>query len=299
MSVRRENHTATLLQDGRVLVTGGITSYFVGADFLNSTEIYDPVSETWAASANMQFSRIHSTATLLPNGRVLIIGGEVNPSAGSVGEIFDPATVSFRAAAPLPVSLRVHTATALADGLVLVTFGGQETASSTTVMLYDYRLDKWIQPQPSPMPLDTPVTVRLNDGRVLIAEGLSEIFDPATRSFSSSGRPLFDISYPSRAVTLDNGRVYVCCGYNGGSFSSLTQIYDPSSASFEPGPETALQRTGAVPVKLKDGRVLIVGGAANYLFETPEINAEEYLPDIPLSFIPGSRPRTLGWRPAR
>lgn len=67
----RDRHIATLLPDGRVLVVGGTRD----AAFLNSAELYDPVSWDWTATGNLSIPRSGHTASLLPDGRVLVTGG--------------------------------------------------------------------------------------------------------------------------------------------------------------------------------------------------------------------------------
>jgi N-acetylneuraminic acid mutarotase len=80
MAQARWDHTATLLPDGRVLVTGGAqvwdwTSWDQPGVILSSVEIYDPVNDTWSAGPQLQQARVGHTATLLPDGRVFVAGG--------------------------------------------------------------------------------------------------------------------------------------------------------------------------------------------------------------------------------
>ena len=89
MSTARYFHTATLLSDGRVLVSGGQRRR---QRYLASAEIYDPALGTWSLTGSMSTARCYHTATLLPDGRVLVSGG--NSEAGNhlaSAEIYDPA----------------------------------------------------------------------------------------------------------------------------------------------------------------------------------------------------------------
>ena len=97
MSEARFDFTATLLLDGRVLVAGGDRGYYAVPRALASAELYDPVSGTWTATGSMSVGRYRHSATLLPNGKVLVAGGNVSSSAqiGSdcclaSAELYDP-----------------------------------------------------------------------------------------------------------------------------------------------------------------------------------------------------------------
>lgn len=116
--------TATLLNDGRVLLTGG-EHEDIGR--FKSAELYDPATGSFAITGSMAFVRDGHAATLLPNGTVLVTGGESQAgcailSLGSA-EIYDPSNGGFTKAGRMNVRREFHTATRLADGRVLVTGG--------------------------------------------------------------------------------------------------------------------------------------------------------------------------------
>jgi WD40 repeat protein len=133
MATAREQHTATLLADGRVLIVGGTTSppasltsawLATGAVDLQGTataEIYDPSTGSFSGTGSMAAARTFHTATLLPNGTVLIAGGG---NENSTAEIYDPATGSFSVTGGMEVGRSGHTATLLPNGSVLVAGGG-------------------------------------------------------------------------------------------------------------------------------------------------------------------------------
>ena len=116
MSEARTGHTATLLQDGRVLVVGGSN----GAGSLASAELFDPVTDTWSPAGAMKDARAAHTATLLDDGRVVIIGGEQNGESLESVELYDALTGQWSSAPEMSVPRKNHTATLLADRRVLV-----------------------------------------------------------------------------------------------------------------------------------------------------------------------------------
>ena len=103
MEVDRSWHRATLLRDGRVLVTGGFDSY---GNALSSAEIYDPSTGHFVDAGQMTSRRATHSATLLPNGKVLIAGGcaSTDPEALASAEIYDPDTGRFSPTGDLQVA---------------------------------------------------------------------------------------------------------------------------------------------------------------------------------------------------
>ena len=116
MNVARYQRTATLLADGRVLVTGGLNA----TALLASAEIYDPKTRLWTPTGSMHFLRVEHTASLLPNGKVLVTGSD---NLGQPSELYDPATGLWTLTGTPFISRFGHTATVLPGGEVLVTGG--------------------------------------------------------------------------------------------------------------------------------------------------------------------------------
>jgi hypothetical protein len=90
MTTARSNHTATLLPNGKVLVTAGFFTTHDGIfTWLSSAELYDPASGTWSSTSNLSAARNYHSATLLPSGKVLVAGGFANSSYLSSAELYD------------------------------------------------------------------------------------------------------------------------------------------------------------------------------------------------------------------
>jgi len=114
MATARNGHTATLLSNGKVLITGGND----GSNELSSVELYDPATGIFTDSGNMTIARDEHASTLLSNGKVLITGGN-----DASMELYDPATETFTNIGEMPTVRYEHTATLLPNGKVLIAGG--------------------------------------------------------------------------------------------------------------------------------------------------------------------------------
>ena len=136
----RTAHTATLLQNGLLLVVGGMQ--FTIAP-LSGAQLFNPVRGAWHNAASMQASRSDHAAALLPDGRVLICGGvHAGGRPMAVCEIYDPQNDAWHAAAPLNIARYGHAATPLSNGTILVT-GGCGNRPIAGVEIYDPARDAW------------------------------------------------------------------------------------------------------------------------------------------------------------
>src|ERR1051325_9934141 len=130
-TVERRGHTATRLNDGRVLIAGGENSNGV----LNESEIYDPTTSEFSTAGNLNAARTDHTATLLSDGRVLIAGGRNGAGALNTTEIFDPATGAFASGPNMSVARASQSATLFADGRIL--FAGGDGNGSAEMLAAD------------------------------------------------------------------------------------------------------------------------------------------------------------------
>ncbi|MDB6112974.1 MAG: Branched-chain amino acid transporter, amino acid-binding protein [Pedosphaera sp.] len=139
----RGSHTATLLPNGRVLVAGGTDFTAAGGTPIDPTrssaEIYDPATGIWTPTAAMSQPRQVHTATLLPNGKVLVAGG-VSYFGGvfpTSAELYDPVAGKWSPTFPLVSGRQDHTAALLPNGQVLVAGGFNNTDTGPTAELFD------------------------------------------------------------------------------------------------------------------------------------------------------------------
>lgn len=276
LATGRYGHTATLLPDGKVLITGGTNVGGNSAPSFDIAEIYDPATGTYSPTrdalgnvTNMTVARAAHTATLLPNGKVLIAGGQNMPNfpfyAIASSELYDPGTGRFTPTTGSLATARTSaTATLLGNGKVLITSGLNYFGTIDSAELYDPAMDAF-----------TTVggvsgryghaAVRLGDGRVLIMGGrgpvsgtpfnTAQIYDPVTNAFSATGT-LVTARSGHTATLLPTGKVLVV----GGAADGSAELYDSAAGTFSKLAQSPGYVSSAAAVLLPSGEVLIAGG---------------------------------------
>src|SRR3954468_17754170 len=120
----RRAHTATLLQNGKVLVVGGLVTNQNQSEGLATAELYDPATGSWAFTGSLSGARYGHSATLLADGTVLVAGGtNLNDVLVGSAEIYNPATGLWHSVGNLTTARRAHSASLLPSGKVLVAGG--------------------------------------------------------------------------------------------------------------------------------------------------------------------------------
>ncbi|GAB4111869.1 MAG: hypothetical protein OHK0050_12090 [Roseiflexaceae bacterium] len=194
MAINRVNHRLTLLEDGRVLATGGLT-WNATANQFNDTgvvTIYDPNTDTWQDAPEMQSVRQYHSAVRLNNGQVLVVGGFTREKVGTnvVAEIYDPAANTWRdIGLPPGDHSGITNALLLPDGTVFVVGGGYYfQGNSRAVSIYDPASNTWSERAPLVILRSLHQMALLPDGHVLVVGGASgnggspssyEIYDPS------------------------------------------------------------------------------------------------------------------------
>lgn len=292
LKVARSSHTATRLQDGRVLVVGGETLARVQLD---SVEIFDPKAETWTDGPKLPAPRANHIAELLADGRVLVAGGGKNapigqPSGNEVTDsalLFDPAMNAWTETGKLHEGRSNFRAARLASGKVLVAGGGAGTHlhgstcngvpncgpladALASAELYDAASGAWTQVGALSEARFSFSMTLMPSGRVIAVGGvddaaggktLSEIFDPMTSMWSAGPSLVTSPREHHAAALLGSGALMVAGGKNPNVTPLRTvEILSGEGGKWAPAPYLPSARTVPGLVTLLTGHALVVGG---------------------------------------
>ncbi len=261
MNEAREQATATLLADGRVLIAGGATATpkesqgTYNSYNLASAELYDPSTGTFTKTGSMTTARRGHSAIPLRDGRVLVTGGS-GPDEYSLdsAELYDPSTGRFAATGPMG--------------------NGDVYGPTWTMGAWSLGTDAHGEPiWPAGVGSDGGMVALLKDGRVLAAgnaltnygtqdRASAWLYDPATGKFSQTGSML-NPGGAGTATVLSDGQVLIANAFGIGDTDKLAvtaELYDPATGTFRAAASMPSVRSLSAVALLKDGRVLFVGG---------------------------------------
>ena len=288
MTTERADHTATLLNDGRVLIAGGFKGIGTSFTVLDSAEIFNPVINSFASVSNMTTVRAFHTATLLSNGKVLIVGGvgADGSTALNTAEIFDPATNTFSPVGNLNSKRFFHTANLLPDNRVLIA-GGFDSLNLKSTEIFDPVANQFSVGPDMNMPRTHHASTSLIDGRIFLVNGLIlgsimsvDIYNPSANIFTSATSSAEQLGLSVN--TLLSGKVSILGGKLFNQPNGQTaEIFDPADNSFvEIGPMliSGIARDSAV--LLNSGQVLFIGTNIKAQIFNPQTNEFKLTGDL-------------------
>jgi hypothetical protein len=282
LNTSRYLHAAELLNNGQILLAGGVNCPTVGScNYLSSAELYDPSSGIFVATGSMSAAR-SAPAVLLPNGTMLIVGGSTCDSAGNCtslnsAEIYDPGTGVFTVTGQMNVARDGHTLTLLSNGQVLV--AGGETCSAGGGgggggLVLRRRMRSAAKAQAANLsPATDPSSVTCTP------QASAELYDLNAGTFSFSNGSLSVSRFGAAAALLNSGNVLIAGGTDGSNVLSSAEIYNPTNDSFSTSSGNLNTARSALDATLlNNGQVLLTGGSTCYPLACPTNAGEVYDP---------------------
>jgi hypothetical protein len=280
----------SILPSGKVLIVGGDRPGASG-----TAEIFDPTSSTFVATSAPLF-RIDHTATSLPSGDVLLVGGYNQSDYASEIERFDSQLKRFVVDAKLHYPRWQHTTTALASGEVLIAGGDNASGVVSTSEIYSSTRHAVLDGPPTLARRIAHTATLLSDGTVMLAGGINpggppvtrieneaqadiEIYDPTKTAFVAPPTRFSARSW-MQVTTLTTGDVMISGGrtdpFNAvPTPTGLVEIYDPALQKLRNAPQLSIPRVGHTVTTLDDGAQFVVGGYSSSAV-TPSV--ERYAP---------------------
>lgn len=291
MAFTRYYHTATLLKNGKVLVTGGLS--------LNSgtgsvkCELYDPSTGFWSTTGSLSEGRFEHTAILLSDGKVMVTGGTLyGNSQTASSEIYDPGTETWVTTKAMTDIRYRYTAIGLSDGKVMVTGGDSSGYKRKGCLIYDPSTDSWSNISAMTIGRTSHNAILLSNDKVLVSGGWKtgssgenrcEVYDPSNDTWTEVN----SMNFPrvSHTTTLLPNGVILAVG--GVFFPNTSEIYkiDCNDPVHQPSCSIIVKQsdstyTGGVPTNIYLGYgpqsvTLTANGGSTYLWSSINLSCTD------------------------
>jgi N-acetylneuraminic acid mutarotase len=237
---------------------------------------------TFADAAPLAKARHSHTATLLPDGQVLAVGGFDDTNAVATAELYAPATKAWSPAGAMGTGRYLHAATLLPNGKVLVSGGISVSTAVPTNELYDPATNTWSVAAPMIAPRFSHTATLLSNGKVLVSGGLNvstavataELYDPATNTWAATGS-MATSRYFHTASAMPNGKVVVSGGFSSTDVATAEQ-YDSATGTWAAAGFMTFARRQHTAAVLADGKLLVSGGVNDANGKATIASAELY-----------------------
>lgn len=274
MTAARAGHTATVLSNGKVLIVGGQHPNGAATVYLNSAELFDPTTNTFATAASLTGPRAFHVAVRLSNGNVLVAGGVAAAGELATAELYDTTTQKFRSVGVLHDARQSAAGVDLGDGKVLVAGGLAANTVLDTAELYDATAESWaftvgnlVSRRAGHFVTMLPAGQALVVGGESLVSGTlvpveSEYYDDTSNGFTSApslatGRHHFG------AGVLAASHVLVAGGSTaGGTETASAELFDPNAGTWSSAGTLAHARSHHALAVLSNGAAVVAGGVA-------------------------------------
>jgi plastocyanin len=266
LNTPRYLHTATLLNNGLVLMAGGNGS---GGPTLANAELYNPANGTFTPTGSLNAARESHTATLLNNGMVLIVVGGSSEGLLASAELYNPATGTFTPTGSLNMPRSAHTATLLSNGMVLIAGGTGHSGTLASAELYNPATGTFTYTGSLNWARREHTATLLSNGMVLMAGGddvnsnplaSAELYNPATGTFTATGGPNTARVYHT-ATLLNNGLVLLAGGGGSSGVLASAELYNSATGTFTATGSLNAGRELHTATLLNNGMALMAGGS--------------------------------------
>jgi hypothetical protein len=251
-------------EKGTVLTLTSIAAVVASFFAATASPLIAQTSGTWTVTGSLNTARADHTATLLPNGQVLVAGGKSATGILASAEIYNPSTREWTVTGSMATPRIGHQATLLPGGQVLVSGGDNTTGALASAELYNPSTGKWTTTGSMTIPRTLHGATLLLNGQVLVAAGnntvgstgnTAEVYNPSAGTWRATGS--MQSFHPFMLVLLPDGRALAVD--DSGNVNAPGEVYNPSTGQWSLTAAMYYAHSGAAAVLLPNGDVLAYG----------------------------------------